>query len=58
MRNNQSMKNLVEQVQDVCTVRKFNDLNCRSCRYQGATCQRAIDYLKSQVERPSQFVIK
>ena len=58
MRNNKSMKKLVEEVQDVCTVRKFNELNCRGCKYQGATCEHAIDYLKSQVERPNQIVIK
>lgn len=52
------MKKLVEEVQDVCTVRKFNELNCRGCKYQGATCEHAIDYLKSQVERPNQIVIK
>lgn len=58
MRNNQSMKNAVAQVQEVCTVRQFNELNCRSCKYQGATCKHAIDYLKSQVERPNQIIIK
>lgn len=58
MRNNQSMKNVVAQIQDVCTVRQLNELNCRGCKYQGATCEHAINHLKSQVERPSQIIIK
>ena len=58
MRNNKSMKNVVIEVQDVCKVRQLNELNCRGCKYKGATCEHTIDYLKSQVERPSQIVIK
>lgn len=52
------MKNAVAQIQEVCTVRQFNELNCRGCKYQGATCEHAINYLKSKVEKPSQIVIK
>ena len=58
MRNNQSIKNAVKQVQEICTVRQLNELNCRGCKCEGQTCTNAINYLKSQVKRPSQIIIK
>ena len=44
-----NLKSIVE----TCKVRKYNNLDCKRCKYDGKTCTHAINILK--VKRPSDY---